>query len=531
MFDKAKKWLVCLPLLVAVFMLAFCCVPPCVWAAEDDEGASQIYAIYAAGGNQQGGGSNQNNDTQTGAGAYESVPGYVQDEPTDNNGNDSNNNQNNSENGNNDQNNDLNGENSANDKQNNEENANNSENNEQNSNSNENTGLTADEPANETGADFPALADSVQVQIWDEASQANQKKQVTPVNLALRGSYLPSDVPAMAVSGRTLVPVRLISEQLEAAVVWEKTANTVTISLDGKTIVLTIGSSQALVDGQPVQVPGDVSVSLVTYAGTARTMVPVRFVSESLNATVDYDAARHIVNITPPPEPEPEPEPDNDEDIWYNRPITPDGNYVTEPEPEPEPIPPPGIDENGNLLRRVVVDAGHGGTDPGTNGRGLEEKNINLAVALKLQKELQNAGFEVIMARSDDSYVGLVERAALTVQADAPVFVSIHCNSAANIPTANGIETYAAPGDADDAELAGFIQKELIAVTKAKDRGVKTSSLVVLTHNAAPACLVEIGFMSNSAECAKIADAAYQQKLAEAVSAGVQAYFAAKAEQ
>ena len=134
------------------------------------------------------------------------------------------------------------------------------------------------------------------------------------------------------------------------------------------------------------------------------------------------------------------------------------------------------------------------------------------------------------MARETDEYVSLVDRAALTVQADAPVFVSVHCNSAANIPSANGIETYAAPSDSDDAELAGYIQKAVISATGAKDRGVKTSSLVVLTHNTAPACPVEIGFMSNSEERAKITDPAYQQKLADAIAAGVDAYFAARAQ-
>lgn len=463
--------------------------PGVAWA-DDDEGESQIYAHYVAG--QQGGSNNSSNNTNNSSNndddnnsnnnsltddVYEPVPGYTQ------------------ENG--------------------EPENNNPENNQPENVQPENVQPPV-EPEPENSADFPELADSLEVLLWDEASQTNKKSQVMPVNLAVAGSYLPSDVPGLAVSGRTLVPVRLISEQLSATVDWNQADNTVTISQRGRTIVLTIGSNTALVDGQPTPVPDNVSVTLITYEGSARTMVPVRFVVENLNAAVDYDGERHIVNITPYL-------PDYDDNYGEDEPLL--------PEPEPEPIPPPGIDENGQLLRRVVVDPGHGGVDPGTNGSGLEEKDINLAVSQKLQTALQNAGFEVIMARADDSYLGLLERAALTVEEDAPVFVSIHCNSAANIPSANGIETYAAPDDADDAELAAFIQKELIIATGAKDRGVKTSPLVVLTHNAAPACLVEIGFMSNSAECAKIADPAYQQKLADAVAAGVKAYFAAKAEQ
>ncbi len=508
MLGLAKRWLnrpgrrLCRLLAVVLCGLIMFGLPGLAWAADDeDEGESQIYAHYVAG--QQGGannngGNNTNNNENTNNNgnkkndeennsltdsAYEPVPGYVQEndgltdtEP---------------------------------------------ENTDPKNNPPENTNPENTEPENnpppvepDVYADFPELADSLEVMLWDEAGQTNKKSQVMPVNLAVSGRYLPSDVPAMAISGRTLVPVRLISEQLSAAVDWNQADNTVTISQRGQTIVLTIGSSSALVNGQPTSVPDNVSVTLVTYEGVARTMVPVRFVVENLNAAVDYDAARHIVNITPP--------------------LNYDDYEEEEPpvvEPEPEPIPPPGLDENGRMLRRVVVDPGHGGTDPGTNGSGFEEKDLNLAVSLKLQTALENAGFAVIMARSDDSYLGLLERAALTVEEDAPVFVSIHCNSAANIPSANGIETYAGPDDADDAELAGFIQKELIAATGAKDRGVKTSPLVVLTHNAAPACLVEIGFMSNSAECVKIADPAYQQKLADAVAAGIEAYFAAKAEQ
>lgn len=527
MISLAKPKLLAILLALAALL---CCAPQPAWAAgtqtEEEKAASQIYAIYAE---QEGGASGSSTGSQTtpsdgtlnqNDGVYEPIPGHLeeQEEPTANpdkeqNNGQNNGEQNNSEPNNNGQNNNLPNNNEQNDNapNNGEENNNQANNNEQNSNE-QNNEQNNGEPTPGLSADFPALADSLQVMLWDAAAQNNRRTSVVPVNLALRGEYLPSDVPGVAVSGRTLVPVRLISEQMQAGVAWDKATNTVTITQGSKTIVLTIGSSTALVDGRPVQVPDDVSVSLVTYEGVARTMVPVRFVVENLSAAVNYDQARRIVNITPPL-------------------LSPDIQEEQPPqETLPEIIPPPGLDENGNLFRRVVVDAGHGGSDPGTNGGGTEEKTVNLAVSLKLKEALQNAGYEVIMAREADEYVSLLDRAALTVQADAPVFVSVHCNSAANIPSASGIETYAGPSDADDAELAGYIQKAVISATGAKDRGVKTSALVVLTHNTAPACLVEIGFMSNSAERAKITDPAYQQKLAEAIAAGVDAYFAARAE-
>ncbi len=346
----------------------------------------------------------------------------------------------------------------------------------------------------------PELPQSLAMQFYDAATGKMQNQTVTPVSLSLNGQYLVSDVPAAAVSGRTLVPVRIISESLNAAVDWHKEDNTVTITLNDQTIILTIGQSTALVNGQTVNVPDNVSVALANYNGAARTMVPIRFVSENLAATVNYDAALRNVDIIPP--------------------VIPDDDTET--------AAPPGLDADGNMYRRVIIDAGHGGDDPGTNGSGYEEKEITLAVALKVEALLLDDDFEVIMSRTDDTYIALTDRAALTEEYDAPVFVSIHCNAAENIPTANGIETYAAPDDTDDAELAGCLQKQLIAATAAKDRGVKTSKLVVLTHNPAPAALVEIGFMTNADECAKITDEAYQDTLAAAIAAGINDYFAAK---
>lgn len=359
-----------------------------------------------------------------------------------------------------------------------------------------------DEPDESTGVGIPALPPTLAVFLYDSAAGDSRRTDVVPVNLAFDGALLPSDVPGMAVSGRTLVPVRLISEQLQAEVVWEKTNNTVTIALNGKTIILTIGSNTALIDNEIVAVPDNVSVALVTYEGVSRTMVPVRFVSEALDALVDYDSAQRLVNITPP---QIEPEPDEDDEPVYVKPV--------------------GIDEDGNLYRRVIIDAGHGGSDPGTNGGGIEEKELTLTVAQLVRDLLEDDDFEVIMSREDDEFVELLDRAALAAQYDAPVFVSIHCNAAENVPTANGIETYAAPDDPGDLELAGYLQERLIDATAANNRGVKTSRLVVLTHNVVPAALVEIGFMTNAAEVAKMSDEDYQQTLAEAICAGIEDYF------
>ncbi|MBQ2887541.1 MAG: copper amine oxidase N-terminal domain-containing protein, partial [Firmicutes bacterium] len=182
----------------------------------------------------------------------------------------------------------------------------------------------ADDASDNT--EIAPLPDTMEVWLFDYDINANRRTEVIPVNLSLGGQHLPSDVPAMAISGRTLVPVRLISENLQAQVVWEKSTNTVTITQDGQTIVLTIGSNVALINGVETPVPDNVSVSLVTHKQIARTMVPVRFVSENLGATVNYQQAERNVDIIPPVVEEPEDE-----------------------EPAPEP---PGIDDDGSLYRR-----------------------------------------------------------------------------------------------------------------------------------------------------------------------------------
>lgn len=365
------------------------------------------------------------------------------------------------------------------------------------------------------------LPDSLTVMMYNAEKKLNENTKVIPVSLSLNGASLQSDVPAMAVSGRTLVPVRLVSEQLKAKVVWEKSDNTVTVTLGEKTIILTIGSNVALINGEATPVPDDVSVSLVTYDGAARTMVPLRFVSETLGADVNYDQMTRNADIIPPVEEASTPDDSNDDENNSANQVTDANTTVIEPARQV------GTDENGKLIRRVVIDAGHGGKDPGTSGGGHYEKTVTLAVAIKTQALLEAAGYEVIMSRTDDTYPELLDRAALTTENDAPVFVSIHCNSAEKSPNASGIETYAAPDDAKDSEFAKYIQNALIAATGAKDRGVKTSRLIVLTHNEAPACLTEIGFMTNTEECAKLWDESYQQKIAQGIVNGIEAYFAA----
>lgn len=153
------------------------------------------------------------------------------------------------------------------------------------------------------------------VTFYDEVSQSYGQPTVTDrINLTLDGAPLtPVDVPALvqypagSQNGRTLVPVRLISEALEATVTWVPETRQVVILREGSTIVLTLGSASALVDGKQVQLPDGIPAGVVKWEGKESTMVPLRFVSEQLGARVEWQGDTATAAITSPKEEKPQP--------------------------------------------------------------------------------------------------------------------------------------------------------------------------------------------------------------------------------
>lgn len=184
-----------------------------------------------------------------------------------------------------------------------------------------------------------------------------------------------------------------------------------------------------------------------------------------------------------------------------------------------------------NGIKYVVIDAGHGGKDPGaigeTDGTKYNEKEITLDVARLVRDRLQAEGINVIMTRSDDSYPTLSERAVLANQNDAAMFVSIHVNSAANAPKANGIEVYYASKNNNDfygltsKKFAATVLDKMLEETGARSRGVKTENHLVTRSSLMPAILIELGFISNEDEIELLIDPTYQQKLADGISEGI----------
>ncbi|MBN1322257.1 MAG: N-acetylmuramoyl-L-alanine amidase [Thermoleophilia bacterium] len=178
----------------------------------------------------------------------------------------------------------------------------------------------------------------------------------------------------------------------------------------------------------------------------------------------------------------------------------------------------------------ICVDPGHGGKDSGAVGTTkAKEKDVNLAISLMLAQNLRQAGLQVMMTRSDDSYPDLHYRASLANEACASLFVSIH-NNASGDPAAVGTETFywGTPEECspEGKLLAETIQRNLVAAIRSVDRGARTHwyNLVVLAETLMPAALVEVGFMTNSAEEAKLLSAAYQQAAAQGITAGILEY-------
>ena len=184
---------------------------------------------------------------------------------------------------------------------------------------------------------------------------------------------------------------------------------------------------------------------------------------------------------------------------------------------------------------KIVLDAGHGGSDSGAVGpHRVKEKDICLAVTKKVRDILTNSGATVAMTRETDRDVYGVnaeDRQELQARVDvgrrmrgAEVFVSIHCNAFSS-PEANGMETYHYAGSTQGRRLATLLNQELETAGGLFNRGVKTANFYVLRHSPMPASLVELAFITNYREEKLLSDPAYQDKLAEAIAIALSRYF------
>ncbi|WP_408955780.1 N-acetylmuramoyl-L-alanine amidase [Natroniella sp. ANB-PHB2] len=174
----------------------------------------------------------------------------------------------------------------------------------------------------------------------------------------------------------------------------------------------------------------------------------------------------------------------------------------------------------------IVVDAGHGGYDPGAiSPSGLREKDVALDISLTLEELLNDAGAKVIMTRRDDYFVDLMERSEIANSLDADLFISIHANSHTD-QRQSGTETYIAR-DADEQEivLAEYIQQNKVEKLGRRDRGVKKNNLYVLRNTEVPAVLSEVAFLSNPEDEGLLKEDSFKQEAAIALYKGISQYF------
>lgn len=175
---------------------------------------------------------------------------------------------------------------------------------------------------------------------------------------------------------------------------------------------------------------------------------------------------------------------------------------------------------DGGKSKIICLDAGHGGHDPGACASGVKEKDIALKMA-KLVGGRLVAGYTVVYTRADDSYVELPDRAACANRIKADLFVSIHCNSAGHAQ-ANGVEVFThKTKSAGSVAAASAIYKRLLAASGMAGRGIKAANYAVLRETKMPAVLVELGFISNAADRAKLTNPAWQEQVAAAIAAGI----------
>lgn len=176
----------------------------------------------------------------------------------------------------------------------------------------------------------------------------------------------------------------------------------------------------------------------------------------------------------------------------------------------------------GTGKKKVVIDAGHGGSDAGAIGGDIYEKDITLDVSKRVQDLLAKQGYIVQMTRAGDSYVSLQDRVAISEKFDPDIFVSIHVNSSVR-PEITGVETHYY--HQESMSLAQTVHSSLASAVSSPNRGLFKSKFYVINHTTAPAILVEIGFISNSAERAQLVSEKRKQATAKAIADGVQNYF------
>ncbi|WCN37531.1 N-acetylmuramoyl-L-alanine amidase family protein [Aneurinibacillus uraniidurans] len=414
---------------------------------------------------------------------------------------------------------------------------------------------------------------------WDSKSQrvtiaGNDKKIELVINskkAKVNGSTRTLDVAPVIISDRTFLPFRSVGELLGMNVDWDSKTKSVHLTnatsekVDKPTSVVTPPKPVAKVASitgikqttQGFMIATDAKVEAKTFTMSTPNRIVMDLEKAKLNLqggsvsngqqfdtivkTVRYsqfapEQVRVVVEL--------------DGKASYK--VTPSGNNlqlaITEisrnPKPSPTPTPPPVVTppkdepDQGTVEPtpapvpivplatkdkvKIVLDAGHGGKDSGAVGNGLQEKDLTLGMAQKLADLLRNdSKFELVMTREGDTYPTLQDRANLANKEQADLFMSIHINSGP--ATATGTETYYYAGGSGK-DYATIVHKHLLKATGALDRKVRTANFYVIKYTKMPSILVEIGFITNASEAAKMKDEDFQQGVADSLYTGIKEY-------
>ena len=340
---------------------------------------------------------------------------------------------------------------------------------------------------------------------------------------ASQSAYFKAD-PSVLASARTIggaeyIPLEKLCGAYDVRYKWDSYISTAKIEKGSNEIVLRAGSGTILVNGAHKKMDRPAVLT------SGEIYVPVSFVNKNFGSLV--------------------------------------GAKVSE-------VTPPEVIERTRVYRikTVVVDAGHGGKDPGATGRRsrLREKQMTLSIAKKLGSILERSGMRVVYTRNNDTFIPLPTRSNIANRAKADLFVSVHIN-ASRSKSLNGFECYYLSEATDDnaraleafedsslsmnekaivehsrqldktlwdlaltenrtesSELASYICDSVEAGRETYTRGVKTARFYVLKHTNAPAVLVEIGYLSNRSEEIKLKDPSYLDRMAELVAGGILKY-------
>ena len=178
-----------------------------------------------------------------------------------------------------------------------------------------------------------------------------------------------------------------------------------------------------------------------------------------------------------------------------------------------------GVKDTSRTFHSVVLDAGHGGHDSGTTSRYAgREKDATLDVVMRLKPKVAAAGFRTVMTRSNDTFIPLDTRAAISNRQSNVIFVSVHFNDSPRSGI-RGTEVYF--NSRCSSEIARNILNQVAAIPGASSRGIHTANFRVLRKAQYPAVLVECGYFSNPVEGRRCGNGAYREQIAEAIARGI----------